>query len=419
MLQNVRLFDSRSQGNAGNSPLETGQLQPYLSDATRRYIEKMSRYATDFFAAEVQGLNPDDPSKWEWYEIRAADAFSMLNTGAHSKGDDWRIVLFQCPDIQYIPSGTKFKFWNNVWLADNSSNTADFLGTTLVKRCYTCWNSLDYYGNIVSEPFVISDQATRSNANTDNEFIRLTGFYLDCMIQANPWTLSHLRENTRIALGSAVYAVRGISDYVREFTDDENSVGLLYFSLFYQEPTVDDDMENHVAGGKTFQWTITVNAPHTLLLGQTVTLQPVFLVQNKLPEKPVSYLWQSLTPDIVAVNEAGILQGLSEGKGTIRCILAQNPNIFTDIPVTVSAGDALDWACEVPDCIPAFTSTMLSVTKPVEWEILGGIDKSFSYQQTEKELTIHCYYPCDTPLTVRAKAASGQELTVRIALTAR
>ena len=161
--------------------------------------------------------------------------------------DDWKNVYFKRPDIDYVPLGTKFWFWKNVWLADNPSNTGSIAGNSLVRRCNAVWNSLDYYGNIVTEPFVMVNQATKANANTDTEFMKLADNYSDCIMQANPWTLAHLKENTRIALGTGIYAVSGLANYIREFTYENESVRLLYFSDYYHEPVETEDMTKLVA----------------------------------------------------------------------------------------------------------------------------------------------------------------------------
>ena len=80
---------------------------------------------------------------------------------------------------------------------------------------------------------MVERSATRANANEYNIYEGLPDHYNSCIMQANPQTLGVLQENTRLVMGGAVYAVRGLSDYIREFTEDKDSVRLLYFSLYF------------------------------------------------------------------------------------------------------------------------------------------------------------------------------------------
>ena len=419
MLSNAKILGGVVPGQQTNELRGTGQMRQYMAAPTRRHLEEMAKYATDYFAAEVQGLNPDKPCLKEWYEIRAADVFSSLGISSTSKMDDWKNVYFKRPDIDYVPPGTKFWFWKNVWLADNPSNTGSIAGNALVRRCNAVWNSLDYYGNIVAEPFVMVNQATKANANTDTEFMKLADNYSDCIMQANPWTLAHLKENTRIALGTGIYAVRGLSNYIREFTYENESVRLIYFSVYYQEPVETDDMTNLVADGLAFHWEIIGDAPRSVTVGQEVTITPASIRNNESPTLPVSYLWESQTPDIASIDETGKVTALTEGQAVIRCTLEQNPNIYTDFQIEVAAQSALAWASTVPAEIPQFTNAILRVTEPVTWSVAGGVPQSFDCTTTDTSITINCYYPVDAPVIVTATAADGQALTATIYLTAR
>lgn len=425
MLKPVRLFDTiPTYENTSNAPTGTGQQPQYFARATQMHIQKMARYATDFFGAQVQGLNSDDPEEKNWYEIRAADVFSSLGIHSGSKQDDWKNIYFKRPDIDYIPPGTKFWFWSNVWLADNPSNIASVSGNALVRRCNAVWNSLDFYGNIVSEPFVLTNIATKANANTDNEFMQLADAYSDCIMQANEWALENLRENTRIVLGSGVYAVRGLADYIREFTEDSTSVRLLHFSVYYQEPVDTDDMSAQVANGLAFRWEIIADAPRTIQIGVPTTLIPTSIRNGEVvvstDTQPISYLWESLDADIATVDNMGTVTAMTAGQVTIQCSLEQNQDIQARFVFEVTDTPSLSWASSVPEKIPQFTSATLLTNMAVSWNISGGTQNSFEVSQTETSLTIQCFYPSTTPLTITATSQSSNDtLSAVIELTVR
>lgn len=407
-----------------NAPSGTGQLYQYMAQSTQQHISKMAQYASDFFGAEVEGLDPTDPTAINWYRIRASENFASLNMSPTSKNDDWRVVYFERTDIDYIPPGTKFWFWNNTWLADNPANIASVAGNVLVKRCNAVWNALDYYGNVVSEPMAITKPTTTANANTDTEAMNLADSYIDCIMQANEWTLSNLRNNTRMILGTNGFAVRGLSDYIREFTDQQDSVRILRFSLYYQEPLETDDMENQVAGGLAFSWQINVTGPKTMQAGQTATFTAASLRNNEpVPDtQPVTYQWASSDTEVATVDETGLVTAVADGQSTITCTLTENPNISTSVPLSVqTATSGLAWASSIPANVPVYQSRTLSVTGaqgPLEWSFSGPDSNSYSVETDGEIATILCYYPSPVPLSVTVTDTVAT-LTAEIQLTAR
>lgn len=389
-----------------NTPSGTGLQHQYMADAAKQHLRSMAQYATDFFEAQVQGIEDDDAWKTGWYKIRTTAHFSSLNTSNMSHDDDWRVVYFERPDIDYIRPGTKFWFWNNCWLADNPANIASVSGNALVKRCNAVWNSLDYFGNIVSEPMVITRPNTMANANTDTETMKLADSYMDCIMQANPWTIQNLKNNTRMILGTSGFAVRGLSDYIREFTEEQDSVRMLRFSLYYQEPTERDDMKHQVADGLAFSWTVNVTGPRSIQAGEHVALVPSSIRNGEAVADTiaVTYLWSSYSPEIATVDENGVVTGVANGQVVIRCTLKENPSIFTDTVLEVQeAPTGLHWATDVPRNIPAYQSRKLAVDGergPVEWSFSGPDQNCYTAQVVGAQSAISCYYPSPVPLTV-------------------
>ena len=331
-------------------------------------------------------------------------------------------MYFERPDIDYIRPGTKFWFWNNCWLADNPANIASVSGNALVKRCNAVWNSLDYFGNIVSEPMVITRPNTMANANTDTETMKLADSYMDCIMQANPWTIQNLKNNTRMILGTSGFAVRGLSDYIREFTDQQDSVRVLRFSLYYQEPTERDDMKHQVADGLAFSWIVNVTGPRSIQAGEHVSLVPSSIRNGEAVADTiaVTYLWSSHSPEIATVDENGVVTGMANGQVIIRCTLKENPSIFTDTVLEVQdAPTGLHWATDVPRNIPAYQSRKLAVAGeqgPVEWSFSGPDQTCYTAQIVGAQSAISCYYPSPVPLTVSITDGTAT-LTAEIKLT--
>lgn len=401
----------------GPTPSETGQRPLWMDDAARRMLEKMAPYATDFFEAEIQGLDPEDFWKTGWYEVRAAGTFPSASISENSKNNDWKTITFRRRDIDYIPTGAKVWFWKSCWLAYNPDNIGGAFSTAVVRRCNRNWKRYDYYGNILSEPFVVERNATRANANEYNIYQGLPDHYNNCVMQYNPQTMD-LRENDRIVMGQAVYAVRGLSDYILDFSTDEGSVRLLYFSLYFQQPTELDDMTQQIADGKAFSWTISVSGPREMREGQTAVFIPSSLRCGQVPDREVSYLWESLSPGLT-VDETGNVTAGSLGEATIRCSLEQNPSIYTDIPITVTARAALVWACTVPETLPVYREITLTVESDgdVMWDFEGP-DGLYQAAVDGKTVTLTAYFPSEIPLTVTVTDGENA-LTAELRLTAR
>lgn len=417
-IQNALLLAPGPQP-AGNGPPpgETGQKPLWMDDAARRMLEKMAPYATDFFEAEIQGLDPEDFWKTGWYEIRAAGSFPSASISENSKNNDWKTITFRRRDIDYIPTGAKVWFWKSCWLAYNPDNIGGAFSTAVVRRCNRNWKRYDYYGNILSEPFVVERNATRANANEYNIYQGLPDHYNNCVMQYNPQTMD-LRENDRIVMGQAVYAVRGLSDYILDFSTDESSVRLLYFSLYFQQPTERDDMTLGIADGKAFSWTISVDGPRELREGQTAQFTPSSLRCGQAPDREVSYLWESLSPGLT-VDETGSVTAVSLGDGAVRCSLEQNPGIYTDIPITVTAREALVWACVVPETLPIYRELTLTVESigDVIWDFEGP-EGLYQAAVDGKSVTLTAYFPSENPLTVTVTDGANV-LTAELRLTAR
>lgn len=416
---------SPAQAKGSNDLTGTGLQHQYMADVSKQFVQKMAQYSTDFFAAQVEGLEDGKPWDVGWYKIRASTHFSSLNMSNTSQDDDWRVVYFERADIDYVKPGTKFWFWNNCWLADNPANIASVTGNALVKRCNAVWNSLDFYGNLVSEPMVITRPNTMANASSTTEVMKLEDSYIDCIMQANPWTLANLRNNTRMILGSSGFAVRGLSDYIREFTQEQDSVRLLRFTLTYQEPDERDDMKNQVAGGLAFSWEINVTGDRAVQAGGTTHLSPSSVRNGDTlaDTVPVTYLWTSYSPEVATVDDEGVVTGVSEGKAVIRCTLGENPNIFTDVVVSIfeTTTQGLRWSAELPANVPAYQTRELSVEGAqgaVEWSFDGPDGSCYTAVPDGAKLKITCFYPSPVPLTVTV-TDGVDTLTAEIELTMR
>lgn len=225
----------------------------YLADESATFIERYARYSSDYFEARVQGLNPEDPYEWNWVHMRMDDV--VKTSAAMSKNfDDFKFALIDNKNIEYITPGSKVECMGSTWICMNPMNISGADGKVLVRRCNVTWNFYDEDRNIIKEPMIVESQEARASAIDPQEVIRITTGYFNIICQYNDYT-RQLDVNSRLLLGRNVYRIQGFSDFHQEFTGDYDSVHLLEFAAYYEEPNLEiDDMENHIAGGLKVDW---------------------------------------------------------------------------------------------------------------------------------------------------------------------
>ena len=417
-IKNASILASGLSAVPKNVPRQYEDRQPqYYEKETVAFVHKVAQYASDFYAAEIQGLDLDCFEDWQTELIRLADLSSSATTSQRI-ADDIKCVLFANPEIGYVPRGAKIQVAGSTWLVTNPLNISSAVTETVAERCTTTWNHLDYYGNILMEPLVIEKGIARAANNNIQEFMALTEGYYTVRAQYNKYT-ALLRQNTRMILGSGAYAVRGFTDFIQEFTGDDRSRHFCEFYLYYEEPNeAIDDLENRVAGGLTFSWDIQLAGQPIMTAGQSMTLTPTSTrngeVVTSTPEYPIGYTWISSDPEVATVNSAGQVTAAAAGNCEITCMLNQNPAITASWSLrveTAQSGPSIQFAETPPAEITAYASDTLTVicfmdgattTDTATWSFSGADAGAYSASITGNTVQISCWGPAETPLTITA-----------------
>lgn len=434
-IKNAALTASGLVPYVTNVPTQyTDKQIQYFSGETKTFSEEYAKYSSDFVSVRVQGIDPNDPQGWQTRMMRMADV--VKPTSAIQRDfDNYKMVLFPDRDIEYVMPGTKIVTMGSTWLAVNMANASGTDGAGLIRRCNSVWNHLDYYGNVLSEPIIVEnvraaanegEKPRRSASNT------ITQGYFNVICQCNEQT-RQIDTNTRMILGSGAYRVTGFSDFEMEFTGDYSSVRLLYFTVRYEEPNdTIDDMENHVAGGKSFSWNIRVTGPTTLAPGQTAQYTATSTRNGEnVPtsgEDAPTYLWSSSDESVIVIDESGMATAISGGQSaTITATLAQNPSITETIDVATDAeNNGIRFNGDVPEVLPAFESVTITASlyeggvdtgKPLNWTFEGADTSAYSVMEfaNARGVDIYSYGPSQTPLTIRVSSgAYSATATIRL-----
>lgn len=426
-IRNAALFANTPPApmpGVGGPNKYTGKQHEYFEGPTSQFIWDNAQYASNYFKANVQGVIPGTFETERGAYIRTMDIVEQT-TGAKMP-NDYQTIYFQDTRIKGLYTGAKVKYAGNTWLAISPFNIADPMTQAVIRRCNTVWKHLDYYGNVKCEPFVFQDGRTQSTANEYLDWSVIPNWYQKCVIQLNDET-KELAYNRRMILGSAAVELRGISDFITDFsgeteeeTENAEPTHAMFFDVQFQQPLEIDDMERGIAGGKAFQWKIQAALPNEIGIGATQRIG-VNSLRNGIDAEDgvheITYLYTSSNPDVVTVDENGNVTGISEGEATITVTLSQNPEISTEVSISVSAAlPTLQFvfAPPIPDKLQqmqTYTGVVsvmqgaVEISTPITMATFGATESAdASFDDTDGGISIQCYEPSQTPLSLVFKA---------------
>lgn len=403
-----------------NSRRNDGQFKQYFRDETKQFMRQNIPMTSALYDAEMQGVKYDDFYAWTPVKIRASDLINPT-TGEHLT-DDWQEIIVQNTNIDTIPVGAYIKFNDNIWIVVNPDDVGSVTGNTIVKRCNCTYNTLDYYGNVIRTPMSYSKGMALASANDVKEYINLPGTYQHIIMQLNDAT-KDVHNNTRLILGGEGYFLTGVTNFIRDYTNDANSCHIIRAECRLGEAQdVNDDLVNEVAQGLIFNWVITITGSEKMTIGSTQTLTASSLRMGKAPDAdhPYDYLWESSDYSIVTVDENGVCEAVGEGTAEITCFLQENTNISTKFQITASqslTGAYVEFITDLPEELTAYSSVTVEAAYFVNGEkqsdaivySFGGASLNcFDIVKDGNVLTITCYAPSNTPLTVYA-SCNGTE----------
>lgn len=417
MAKTAGTLSGRGYFPASNRTNTDRSLQPqYMQDETVAYAQQMGQYASNVFAADCQGLNPDNFFEWKKVKLRSIRA-AQAQTGSTMPGDWQRIYIISPANYTYLPQGALLKYSDNTWIVFKDKNIAAVHGSAIVRRCNAVVNVLDWYGNIVHIPISYAKMETLGNAPHTTENTITAKNYIACICQLNEYT-EGFEENTRILLGKTAYAMRGIDDFTREFTDDPDSVHLLTFTIERVEVQPTDNVRLGVADYGGFLWEIAVSWNNSMMVGQTqalsVTSQRNNVAVEDSEDHPISYYFESSDESVLTVDDYGTVTAVGQGTASITVSLAQNPGITQAVEIEVPAAESayVAFTTTIPAKMHEYDAIAMSAAYfengvPTQTEVQFSFSgpESGAYAVTpgdENSCVVTSYHASNRPLTIKA-----------------
>ena len=427
-IKNGLLTASRLNNVVTNSPANTSPKYSKYNDEATAYYHEYAPYASNVFDAEIQGLDYSDFYKWTKVHLRSSNVINP-STG-ENLSTSWQSILILDRKVDFIPIGAYVKYNNSIWIVYNPDNIASPTGNTIVIRCNTTYNTLDYYGNLVKTPMFYAKGTVLASSPYYMELSATLDGYQHVIMQLNEVT-EKITNNTRIILGKSAFGMYGVSDFPEEFTGDPNSCHIFRADLRLQETIEADDLVNHVADAKYFSFTLDIGGNNTMIVGEPQTLSITArrngdIVQSTT-ENPITYVWTSSDETIATVDEYGVVTPVSVGSCVITCSIQQNTAITSTFSFSVeerAEQSYVDFVTPIPQELRAFDSVEIEAVyyengsatdERIAYSLTNADEDSYSFDRIGNVLTINAWYPSDKPLIIWA-SCNGYETSASITI---
>lgn len=416
----------------GASRYDEGLKKQYFADQTRLYAQEIGPAASNVYDAMCQGVS-DGGDWYDWRKVRIRVSPAATASTGETMPDDWmKLHIIKPVSIDTVPIGAYLTFAGNTWIVYKGKNMGSVIGDGIIRRCNSVINVLDWYGNIVPVPMSYAKMGTLGNASHATENSIVAKNYISCICQLNEHS-AVFAENTRIILGKAAYSMRGLNDFTREFTDDQESVHLLTFTIERSAPLPQDSLEKQCADYHSFRWEIGITGARSMTAGNA---QKLGVKSNRMgetvvsdDEHPISYLFSSSDESVATVDSEGNVTAVGVGSAVITVTLRQNPEISQTMEISVTAaesGESVGFTSTMPETLGEYETALIRAARflngaetdgTVRFDFSGPPEICYSAAQTrENGRLLTCFGASNVPLKITVSDENGHSATAEIRL---
>ena len=239
-----KVLDNRLDGFNAIFNLSPSSVSDNLKQTLQYKINDEFQFASDVF--KIQEEKTPGLLDWQDLEVRILHVLADKNT-SDKKNDDWRQIIFK--DIShYYALGIRYQFDNNTWITVQSDIYHYPTASAIVRRCDSTLKWYDSNHTLIEEPVMIDYDMQLTKFLFGTEII-LPQSHIKIYAQYNSNT-QKIGIDQRFVLGSQLYKIDYINDFIRKNTYDKNSVPLIYFTAYLDQKNLAvDDMVNQIANG--------------------------------------------------------------------------------------------------------------------------------------------------------------------------
>ncbi len=256
----------------------------------------------------------------------------VMPSSGEKMPDDWREIIFKNGESA-IPTGFKYKFHNNIWLATQSDIAMTSTYSVVLRRCNNLLRWIDHDGAYREEPCIIESRIMYDNGDYRKPVAISTGT-IHVVCQANDYT-NKIDVNSRFIFGnnSSAYKVHSVNDFLSANTHLDNAPVLTFTMLVDSELSGFDNRDLFIADFYKPKYSVKIyGSDFEQSVGYSTYLKAdVFRGEDIIASK---MRWESDNDSVVSVDEDGFVQSLSNGVANIRCYMHSNKFIFDEIKIT-------------------------------------------------------------------------------------
>ena len=393
--------------NSANNLLPSPSPDYWYRGLEQAFINAQWENTTTLRTVQEQDVNDNQYDYFENFTFTEIEAWVNSVVGQSSTGSktgrDFVQLIFQNINHPKL-EGRYYIVEGQYYLSYFDNRVIDLDANLSVRRCNEWMRIVDpMSGAIYQLPCVVDYDMSAPSNKVTNDIITPNNHAV-VKVQQNALSDRLFKTNKRFILGGRPFKITGMQNATNQFIDNSVS-SMMEIDLFLDEIWENDDLENGVADNGTYKYKININSSDlSLTHGSVIDLTASVMLNGSEIVRVVE--WESLNKNVVKVDDSGQCEvvGKVGNSAVIRASLYSNPDVFSDITITVVDDSVI--TAEV-DLQPDFTFIREYETKQiavyglyngqqivpdsVEVVLPNGINSYLSYVIEDNIVTFECF----------------------------